>query len=288
MINAVNNYIDAEKAKEYFLLHKNKDNRLLEKDINCWLDAQISNSLKPNSLVCDLGCGTGRFFDNLKKWSDYVIGIEESQEMIERCCASNKNCVICHPSKELIIRKLLGSNLPIIKGNIFEIMPKLERETLYFDFILASFLLPGIKGFKELFSQTSRILKKKGKLLLTDNIFVNNRFSAPKHIDLNEINERFGLPCHGSCFRQVLHLSENNIGLQNYVHTLEQYKVALDSIDELKIKECIIFPAEGCSHVSSDYNYQGVSFPNLPDGETLLEPSDDFKYVKLGMLLEKQ
>lgn len=282
----VNNYTTAAKADEYFILHKKKGNLFLEQELNDWLNNQMSKYLNPNSLICDLGSGTGRFFEELKRYSRNIVGIEESDEMIEKCLSFNAECRISSHSEKSIFSCINQGLIPILKGNVFEILPQIKEE-MSFDFIFASFILPGIKEFRDFFEQIASVLKRGGKLLLTDNIFVSSNLYGLKRIEFKNINGHNESISQGTCFRQVLHLNESSIGLQNFVHTLEQYKNIMGSVSNLQLRECMIFPPEGCLHVASEYEHPDIHFPNLPEAETLLEPSREFKYVKLGMLMEK-
>ncbi len=98
--------------------------------------------------ILELGCGAGRLFFHYRNRNYNIKGIEYSSIAVEN------------------IQKLLASSEDVVQGNVLSLPYKDES----FDYILALGLfhnLESIEDIEEAFYETSRVMKKNGKLLFS-------------------------------------------------------------------------------------------------------------------------
>jgi len=103
--------------------------------------------------VLDVGCGTGRMIENLKKFGAKTVGLDVSKEMLR---VARKKFL----STELVLGEV--ENLPF--------------EDLTFDMVIATFVIVHLADLRLAFEEVYRVLKDDGIFILTN---INQR-KAPK------------------------------------------------------------------------------------------------------------
>jgi len=111
--------------------------------------------------VLDLGCGTGRMTENLKKFSADVTGCDISEKMLNIAQKKMKNVNFVH-------------------ADVYS----LPFEDNSFDMVIASFLIVHLKYLDDAFSEVNRILRDDGEFLLTN---INQRKAPRLHAGSDEI-----------------------------------------------------------------------------------------------------
>lgn len=99
-----------------------------------------------NEIILDAGCGTGRYIKELKKNCKKVTGIDFSKEMLE--VAKNKN--------------------PEVNFIQADLTKKLPFKSSTFHKVLSSLVFSHIENIENPLREFHRILKKGGKLIITD------------------------------------------------------------------------------------------------------------------------
>lgn len=103
--------------------------------------------------VLDLGCGTGRMAEYLRKFGAEVVGIDISEKMLE------------------IARKKVGS-ATFVQGDVED----LPFEDESFDMVVGAFLVVHLPELETCFREVYRVLKEGGEFIVTN---INQR-KAPK------------------------------------------------------------------------------------------------------------
>jgi ArsR family transcriptional regulator len=119
---------------------------------------------KMESLI-DIGCGTGKNFPLLAKYSNKVIGIDSSPSMIqlsEHICKNN------------------NLNYELKLGDI----TKMPFESQSIDGAFINMVLHHLSNPAEVLAETARILKKSGKLLLIELLSHEDESMREKYADL--------------------------------------------------------------------------------------------------------
>ncbi len=139
---------------KYLLEKTRKDYNLIAEDFSRtrnkpWQEIKflIDDYIKRKDKVLDLGCGNGRLYELLKRRNIDYIGVDSSKELIK--LAKKK-----YPEAEF--RKAEALNLPFFDN--------------YFDkvYTIAVFhQIPSEELRLQFLKETKRVLKKKGKLILT-------------------------------------------------------------------------------------------------------------------------
>ncbi|MEO8210969.1 MAG: class I SAM-dependent methyltransferase [bacterium] len=100
-----------------------------------------------NKKVLDIGCGTGRHWQELKdRKASQLIGIDNSEEMLKK-----------------LKEKFPMSEVYISKNNQLE-----NFKDSSFDLIISTLTIGHIKDIQNYFIEWSRVLKSNGELLITD------------------------------------------------------------------------------------------------------------------------
>ena len=133
----------------------------------------LRKTIKPNSIVLDIGCGDGRIISEFKDIPSEIIGIDSDKKAIED--AQRRF------SKE--------DKIKIKKGNAFE----LPFENEYFDYVLLMMTLVNFSKNKlKALSEMKRVLTKSGSIIIS--VYSDTAFDERKkmyekiEVPINEIN----------------------------------------------------------------------------------------------------
>lgn len=130
-----------------------------------WLDSfdrvKFMSLVPPGQLGLDLGCGDGRLFNQLKKKTEHLFGVDISGEMIKKI-----------KSKSPLLIQADCSELPFPDNS--------------FDIVISAFLVVHLKNPLDLFREVNRIVKYKG-------FFIFNLISQKKAPILNFKNKKFSI-----------------------------------------------------------------------------------------------
>lgn len=166
-----------------------------------WKEVEIFlNSLEPNSLILDAGCGNGKNMIFSRKDLNYV-GFDSSNELIKICKKQNLN---------VFEANIL--NIPIINN--------------YFDNTICIAVIHHLKTFNErllAIQELIRVTKKGGRIFITLwQTFENSKkMTRKKIIDLPTKND-FLVPW-GQYFYRYYHLFDENeiISIKNLINVLK-------------------------------------------------------------------
>ncbi|HYF67804.1 MAG TPA: class I SAM-dependent methyltransferase [Ohtaekwangia sp.] len=126
--------------------HDNFKNEIIQKEYDRLILDRLSDMLKPNSLICDAGCGpSGHIGKYLVDKGHRVVGIDISSQCIDIATVYN----------------------PEIDFKVMDMMES-DFESNSFDAVISFYsILYTPKGYvNNLFSEFHRMLKKNGKLLI--------------------------------------------------------------------------------------------------------------------------
>jgi demethylmenaquinone methyltransferase/2-methoxy-6-polyprenyl-1,4-benzoquinol methylase len=124
----------------------------------------IAERIQPGDKILDIGCGTGTLAVKCMKKGAYVTGLDSSEFMLEQ---TRKN------ARE----SGTEDKLTIIKDSVTQISKHFERES--FDVIIATLSLGEFpKSYLDyIFKHVNRLLKKKGKIIIADELQPEGKLS---------------------------------------------------------------------------------------------------------------
>jgi len=125
-------------------------------------------NIKPDSVVADLGCGSGYFTVPLAAKAKKVYGIDVQKEMIDYLREK--------------IRKLKIKNVTLIVSKPSEI--PLENESI--DVLLSVNTLHEFDNRKRMIDEMKRVVKKGGRLLIVDFMKKDTGFGPPVTIRVSK------------------------------------------------------------------------------------------------------
>jgi len=145
MIPDEHNKLMYDKYGEQYHLKRNKEEDSLW---NEYLDIPSMTKLIKNNVaqrdVLDLGCGSGKFAAKVKSWGGNVIGVDQSNTMIEIARRE-------HPEIEFYVGKA-------------EEIPFDDKK---FDLIYSCLMVHYIKELNPLFAEVARVLRNGGKFIFS-------------------------------------------------------------------------------------------------------------------------
>lgn len=104
--------------------------------------SQVKNPITP--IVLDLGCGPGNMGEFIRPYSEKIIGIDLSINMLK----------LAKTKAGHVFLQAVGESLPIKNESI--------------DFIFSSFTLRNFSDLEQVFAEAYRVLRQKGTLVLLD------------------------------------------------------------------------------------------------------------------------
>lgn len=145
---------DIDISKEWDIIASNRTKcRIAEKDksFTYILLPKIEERVKAlaekqQNLVVDIGCGCGELSNKISKWCKQVIGIDISRESIS------------------IARKCANENVEFIHATVEAYA---EEHSEIADICVLNMLLSNVYDCKKMCSDVKRLLKKKGRVLVT-------------------------------------------------------------------------------------------------------------------------
>lgn len=178
--------------KFYLDLYSNNTKRLYQK--TKWEFKEAAKIIKPNSLVLDVGCGGGDFFDELKSKNCTCYGLDKSDFAIDL----------------LKTKGVEFSNEPI---EIFA-----EKNIEKFDYVTGFQILEHVKQPGQFINSMVKMLKKDGILIIA---VPNNEPYFMKYFKYHTLN----LPPHhmGLWNKESLAKMAPHFGLQNYEFKYEGF-----------------------------------------------------------------
>lgn len=111
--------------------------------------------------VLDVGCGTGRMVENLRKFGAKVTGVDVSEKMLE------------------VAKKRFGST-EFVLGDVEDLPFENER----FDMVIATFVIVHLRELQQAFDEVYRVLKPGGVFIVSN---VNQRKAPKLKTDQEEI-----------------------------------------------------------------------------------------------------
>lgn len=158
-----------------------------------------------NKKIIEFGSGSGYWTRILTKKGAKCIGVDSSKEQIERAIKNEKK-------NPLGIKYILGNitNLKEIKSNQFDYV--------FIEFVLLE--IPKKELLVKLFKEAHRVLKKDGKLFISDMhpfdpIIIHERFKLPKNFNYFQSGAKM--------IAYAKQLDNTMISFTDYHWTLEDY-----------------------------------------------------------------
>lgn len=102
------------------------------------------NPIRKSQLTLDLGCGPGTFAPQLKKFSEHLIAVDLSAEMLRQCQANEPDVIAIQADAQ---------HLPLPDNSV--------------DLIFSSLAIQWIPNMKSLFDDVYRVLKPGGSMVFT-------------------------------------------------------------------------------------------------------------------------
>jgi len=137
------------RSETFFSTSAEKWDRLRNELFGCRLDTwMLGASLNPESIVGDLGCGTGILSQTVAPWVAKVIAVDSSAAMIQA------------------VRKRLKEkiNVDVRKGELSSL--PIEDETLHLG--MMSLVLPYVRSPQDVMEEAYRVTRKGGRVILLD------------------------------------------------------------------------------------------------------------------------
>ncbi len=253
---------------------------LVERGINDWLHDVLRETLPGTGIVLDAGCGSGRLFPNLRGHGRTLLGVDSSRAMLENI-SGNKEILECTDSFALacLLERLQTRQEVHALASLETFLPQLGSAR-HVDAAVSSFNAVCFPHPRCATNPIATCLKTGGSLYFTSNAFIPSDQITYGDIDLFDSSLHGAYP-HAQMFRHVLHTTQGDVPLQDHVHHMGMLCEAFDPRC-WTMQQCKIFPGEGCTHLSqTDTRYADAYAAHAP--ATLLEPSDGFTYVKLGV-----
>jgi len=128
--------------------------------------SMLKDAIGKVSVLADLGCGTGETIEQLHDSSKYIIGIDNSPEMLQKA----------HEH----LADWIGNTVDLRLGNL-EHLPLKDQEV---ECILASLVLHHVAKPSDVFFEFNRVLKPGGKAIIVDFLHHKEEFFRDEMADL--------------------------------------------------------------------------------------------------------
>jgi ubiquinone/menaquinone biosynthesis C-methylase UbiE len=174
----------SKKVVEKFYKINNLDNKDIFHEVHSKL---FSNYITNNEKVLDVGCGTGRLLNILRKYSINCYGLDVSQEMVNKI-ENKKNVYI---------------------GSVFDI----PFDNNFFDIVTSMDLMVHFDETEKILKEKLKVTKKQGLVIF--NIGSEEHYTLSKNILKNEFNpiyENFKTTIYKPYYKTILDDDLVNLG----------------------------------------------------------------------------
>ncbi|MBI3273343.1 MAG: methyltransferase domain-containing protein [Planctomycetes bacterium] len=265
------------------------DEELVQRSLHVWLRRSLAGNLGSHLVVGDFGCGSGRMLPLLRGRERRIVGIDISLEMLKRIPhhAEGPVRILESGGRAVDIARALDAWTEVF---VLSGLEEFAAESGFkMDAGLSSFNIICFRNPKTPLDAVAACLKGGAPLFVTSNVFVpaevGERLHGPLATDLEQFKGHVTLR-EPMMFRHVLGTVQGPVPLQDNVHELGTIERALDRT-LWTVCEAVLFPPEGCTHLSSVDTTFAEQYAHEPPC-ALLEPGRDLHYAKIGMMLVRK